>query len=76
MTPDQINTFQSVAGISPQQVNLCIRTLAGSCLFFWATWMCQAFISHLRTERGSVGDILSRLFRVGIVLMLGIILIR
>lgn len=75
MTPDQLNTFQAVSGASADEVNIMIRSILGGLLILWACWMVVASLDHARNERGGTGEALQRVFRVGVVLTLGFLLI-
>lgn len=75
MTPQQITTFKDVSGISPGHLDLIFRMGVGGALTIWSLYMCVAFIHHLKKQRGSALEVIQRLFRVGIVMMVGLILI-
>lgn len=75
MTPNQIATFQAVAGITPTQLASVIKTLVAAALFIWALWMLMNCLTYLRQERGSVYTLVNQLLRISLVIMVGLILV-
>jgi len=75
MTPDQINTFQSVAGVTPDTLEFTLRSFIGGAIFVWALWMAVSCLYQLRKERASFVDIKMRLLRVCLVIMVCLVLI-